>query len=97
MDLSHREESIIIYRRKGRKAADDLLVVLNLAPLPRFDWEIDTGTKIYKEEIFNSDASSYFGSGSVFNPSVRRKTVNKDEKKYKTIVNIPPLAGIILK
>lgn len=97
IDLNHRGESVIVYRRKGTKKTDDLLVILNLTPVPRMDWEIELYDTYYTKEIFNSDSEKYWGTGNVYNPVIRREVVNKDEKKYKIIVNLPPLAGIILK
>jgi 1,4-alpha-glucan branching enzyme len=97
IDLAHRNESVIVYRRKGLTKNDDLLIILNLTPMPRMDWEVELEGKYYTKEIFNSDAEKYAGSGNVFNPAIRREVVNKEEKKYKIIVNLPPLAGIILR
>ena len=97
VDLYHRDECVIVYRRKGKKDEDDLLIILNLTPEPRLDWEIYLSEGSYTSEIFNSDAEKYWGSGNVYNPTIRREVVNIDEKRYKIIVNIPPLAGIVLK
>jgi 1,4-alpha-glucan branching enzyme len=97
VDLNHRNESVIVYKRKGNKKTDDLLIVLNLTPIPRIDWEIEVTDKVYKKEIFNSDHPSYGGTGDVYNPVIRRKFVNENGKKTNIIVNLPPLAGIILK
>jgi len=97
VDLYHRDECVIVYRRKGKKEEDDLLIILNLTPEPRLDWEIYLSEGSYTSEIFNSDAEKYWGSGNVYNPTIRREVVNIDEKRYKIIVNIPPLAGIVLK
>ena len=97
IDLYHRDECVIVYRRKGKTKEDDLLIVLNLTPEPRLDWEIYLPDGTYNSEIFNSDAEKYWGSGNVYNPTIRQELVNKEEKKYKIIVNIPPLAGIVLK
>ncbi len=97
VDLNHRAESVIVYRRIGNKKTEDLLIILNLTPIPRWDWEIEVKDKLYTKEVFNSDAKHYGGSGDVFNPKVRRKIVNRNEKNYKLIVNLPPLGGIILK
>jgi 1,4-alpha-glucan branching enzyme len=97
IDLHHRDESVVVYRRKGTKKTDDLLIILNLTPVVRMDWEIELTNKFYTKEIFNSDAVKYWGTGNVFNSVVRRTTVNKAEKKYRIIVNLPPLAGIVLK
>jgi 1,4-alpha-glucan branching enzyme len=97
VDLYHRDECVIVYRRKGKTKKEDLLIILNLTPEPRFDWEIYVTDATYSSEIFNSDAQKYWGSGNVFNPTIRQELVNEDEKKSKIYVNIPPLAGIILK
>lgn len=97
IDLNHRDECVIVYRRKGVEEADDLLVILNLTPQPRFDWKIALTGKTYTTEIFNSDAEKYWGSGTVFNPTIRQEIVDEEEKNYNLIVNLPPLAGIVLK
>lgn len=97
IDLYHRDECVIVYRRKGKNKEDDLLIILNLTPEPRIDWEIYLTEGAYTSEIFNSDAEKYWGSGINYNPTIRQELVNKEEKKYKIIVNIPPLAGIVLK
>ena len=97
IDLNHRAESVIAYKRKGRNMADDLLVVLNLTPVVRMDWEIEVGERTHTEEIFNSDATKYGGTGNVYNPSIRTEIIDKKEKKYKIKLNLPPLAAIVLK
>src|SRR5213075_3106975 len=53
VDLHHRAESVIAYKRKGKKNADDLLVILNMTPVVRNNWEIEVSGKPYKTEIFN--------------------------------------------
>ncbi len=96
-DLGHRAESVVAYTRKGKKRSDDLLVILNLTPVVRNDWEIRVSGKPYTREIFNSDRAIYWGAGDVFNPEIRCEPVDKDQKTYQVIVNLPPLAGIVLK
>jgi 1,4-alpha-glucan branching enzyme len=97
IDLDHRKESIIVFRRKGLKKGDDLLIILNMTPVVRHDWEIDISGKPYKEEIFNSDLAIYWGTGDVYNPDIRCELIDKIGKKYRLKVNLPALAGIILK
>ncbi len=97
VDLNHRAESVIAYKRKTKKKGEDLLIILNMTPVVRNDWEIMVRGKIYKQELFNSDAKKYWGSGDVFNPDIRNQLVNKALNEYKVTVNLPPLAGIILK
>jgi 1,4-alpha-glucan branching enzyme len=97
IDLNHRAESVIVYKRMGKEKAGDLLVILNMTPVVRNDWEIYVGEKLYTKEIFNSDKTIYWGTGNVYNPEIRCELVDKAQKKYKLIVNLPPLACIILK
>ena len=97
VDLNHRAESVVVYKRKAKKQEDDLLIVLNLTPVVRNNWEIYVHNKEFTKEIFNSDAVKYSGTGNVYNPDIRSELVDEDQKQYKLTVNLPPLGSIILK
>ena len=97
IDLNHRQESVIVFARKGKKESENLLIILNMTPVPRLDWEIYVYGKTFTKEIFNSDSRNYWGTGDVYNPDIRSELVDRDQKQYKIKVNLPPLAGIILK
>ncbi|MBL7740394.1 MAG: 1,4-alpha-glucan branching protein GlgB [Chitinophagaceae bacterium] len=97
VDLNHREESVMVYRRKGKLPEDDLLIVLNMTPIVRNDWDIYVRGKTYEKEIFNSDSAIYWGTGNVYNPDIRSELVDKEQEIYRIRLNLPPLAGLILK
>ena len=97
VDLNHRAESVIVFKRKGKTMADDLLVILNMTPVVRDDWEIYVREKAYQQEIFNTDKTIYWGTGKVFNPEIRCDLADKTQKIYRLRLNLPPLACIILK
>lgn len=97
VDLNHRRESIVVYKRMGKKAADDVLVILNMTPVVHRDWEIYVHGKGEWTEIFNSDSKEFWGTGDVFNPSVQRELVDEPSKTYKIRVHLPPLGGIVLR
>jgi len=97
IDLNHRDECVMVYARKGKTQDDELLVILNMTPIARWDWEIYVTGKTYKKEIFNSDDKKYWGTGDVYNTDIRQELVDEDEKRYKLTINLPPLAGIVLK
>jgi 1,4-alpha-glucan branching enzyme len=97
VDLNHRAESVICYRRKGKKKKDDLLIVLNLTPVVRNDWEIYVDDKKFTKEIFNSDSVKYWGTGDVYNPEIRSELVDKALHRYKLTVNLPPLGAVVFK
>jgi 1,4-alpha-glucan branching enzyme len=97
IDLNHRQESVVCYRRSGKKKNDDVLIILNMTPVVRNDWQIIVSGKPYTQEIFNSDKTIYWGTGNVFNPDIRSELIDKENNTYRLRVNLPPLAGIILK
>jgi 1,4-alpha-glucan branching enzyme len=97
VDLTHRSESIMVYKRIGEKTKEQVLVILNMTPVPRYNFEVTVKDKKDWEEIFNSDARKYWGSGDVYNPEVIAEVVDKDEKTYRLKLNLPPLAGIVLR
>ena len=97
VDLNHRAETVVSYRRKGKNKEDDLLVILNLTPVVRDDWEVYVTGKAFTKEVFNSDEKKYWGTGDVYNPEVRSELVDEEQKVYKVRVNLPPLGGLVLK
>ena len=97
IDLNHRDESVMVYRRKGKQKKDDLLIILNMTPVIRNNWKITVYDKPNWKEIFNSDAKSYWGTGDVFNPEISCHLVDKKEKRYEINVHLPALAAVILK
>jgi 1,4-alpha-glucan branching enzyme len=97
VDLNHRQDSVIAYRRKGKKEADDLLIVLNLTPVVRLNWKVYTYGKTSWKEIFNSDDRKYWGTGDVYNPEISCVLVDKNEDRYEINLHLPPLGAIVLK
>ncbi|HEU4472466.1 MAG TPA: 1,4-alpha-glucan branching protein GlgB [Flavisolibacter sp.] len=97
VDLNHRAESVIAYSRKGKEPGDELLILLNLTPVPRWDWTVAVRTDAYTKEIFNTDDVKYWGTGNVMNPDIRIEADTENEKSFILTVNLPPLGAIVLK
>ena len=97
VDLNHRSDSVMVYKRKGKKEKDDVLVILNVTPLVRHDWEIYVHGKGKWTEIFNSDSKEFWGTGDVFNPSIQSKLVDKPSKCYQLKVHLPALGAVVLR
>lgn len=96
IDLDHRQESVVVYRRKGKRSQKDLLIILNMTPVARHDWKIYVHGKPHWKEIFNSDHKKYWGSGDVFNPSLEVKMVDKKKRIFEINVHLPALGAVIL-
>lgn len=97
VDLNHRSESVMVYKRKGKKPEDDVLVVLNMTPVVRENWEVHLQGKDKWQELFNSDDKQFWGSGNVTNPDIEVTATDKKEKWYKLSLNLPPLGAVILR
>lgn len=97
VDLNHRSDSVMVYKRKGKKEKDDVLVILNVTPVVRHDWEIYVHGKGKWTEIFNSDSKEFWGTGDVYNPSIQSKLVDKPSKCYQLKVHLPALGAVVLR
>jgi 1,4-alpha-glucan branching enzyme len=97
IDLDNRNESVMVYRRKGTKKKDDMLVILNMTPVVRNNWKIYTHDKAAWKEVFNSDSKQYWGTGDVYNPEIACTLVDKKAKRYEINVHLPALGAVILK
>ena len=96
IDLNHRAESVICYKRKGKLPEDDVIVILNLTPVVRMNWKIYSYGKSHFQELFNSDEEKYGGTGDTFNPAIQTTLVNKNENEYEINIHLPPLAAIVI-
>ena len=97
IDLDHRQESVICYRRKGRRNHNDMLIILNMTPVVRHNWKVYAKGKPHWKEIYNSDDQKFGGTGDVLNPSLEVKLVDKKERIFEINIHLPALGGVILK
>jgi 1,4-alpha-glucan branching enzyme len=96
-DLSDHQNCVLIFYRKGRKAKDTLLVILNMTPVPRENYAVGTFKSVAWKEIFNSDAGKYWGSGVVNHGPLRASREPHGGKDYSFRLTLPPLGAVVLK
>jgi len=96
IDLQHRSESVMAFKRKGKNPAQDIVVVINATPVVRHDWKISVQGKQEWQEIFNSDHQDFWGTGVVYNPAI--PCVCKDAQKnwYELTLQLPALSAVVL-
>ena len=97
VDLGHRSESVMAFKRKGKNPAQDILVVINATPVVRHDWKIKVQGKTSWQEIFNSDAKEFWGTGVVYNPLISSVCVDKENNWYELTLQLPALSAVVLK
>ena len=96
VDCHDAQNSTLVYLR--RTGEDFLVVVVNFTPVPRVDYRIGVPTAGTYQEIMNSDASDYAGSGM---GNGERLLVTEErawmDRPHSLLITLPPLAGIVLK
>lgn len=91
------ENSVLVYSRKGNNPADDLLIVLNMTPVPRKAWRIGLPSEGKWKLILNSDDPHFYGSGLFRDQNVISEEIFWHGKAQSGLMNLPPLAGLVLK
>jgi 1,4-alpha-glucan branching enzyme len=97
VDLNHRSEGVMCYKRKGKNKKDDVLILLNTTPVVRNDWKVQVYDKSEWVEVFNSDRPEFYGTGNVFNPSPSVHLVDKKTNLYEINCHLPALAAVIFR
>ena len=97
IDTSDRENSIVVYARKGNKHKDQLIIVLNMTPIPRTNYRIGVPMQGVWQEVLNSDDTQFGGSGKVNDSALFADEIAWQGKAYSLSITIPPLGGVILK
>lgn len=88
--------SIIAFVRRGKTAKDQLLFVCNFVPVERKDYWIGVPCLTEYEEIINSDAKMYGGSGTK-NGKVKAFEEKCDRMPYAISIDIAPLSMMVFK
>ena len=88
--------SIIAFVRRGKAAKDQLLFVCNFVPVERKDYWIGVPCLTEYEEIINSDAKIYGGSGTK-NGKVKAFEEKCDRMPYAISIDIAPLSMMVFK
>mgnify|MGYP002516069368 FL=1 len=88
--------SIIAFVRRGKTAKNQLLFVCNFVPVERKDYWIGVPCLTEYEEIINSDAKMYGGSGTK-NGTVKAFEEKCDRMPYAISIDIAPLSMMIFK
>jgi 1,4-alpha-glucan branching enzyme len=91
------ENSVLVYSRKGYDKENDVLVVLNLTPVPRKVWRIGLPDEGKWKIILNSDDSHFYGSGLFNDQIVFSEEIAWHGKPQSGLMNLPPLGGLVLK
>ena len=88
--------SIVAFVRRGKTVKEQLLFVCNFVPVERKDYWIGVPCLTEYEEIINSDAKIYGGSGTK-NGTVKAFEEKCDRMPYAISIDIAPLSMMVFK
>ena len=97
IDTSDRNNSIVIYARKGNVSKEQLIIILNMTPVPQEHYRIGVPMMGIWNEILNSDEHNFGGSGKTNKSLIMAEEIAWQGKAYSISLNIPPLGASILK
>ena len=96
VEINKREEAVIAFKRKGLKPENDVLIVMNMTPVPRHQFPIHVQGKKVWSEIFNSDAKKFWGVGDLTNTVIQSTPQNEKGDWNQLLLNLPALSAIVL-
>jgi 1,4-alpha-glucan branching enzyme len=97
IDTQDRENSVLVFARKAFNPAENLIIVLNLTPVPRKGYRVGVISDGDWQEIFNSDAASFGGSGVINYDPVTSEPHRWHGKASSLILDLPPMGSLVLK
>jgi len=97
VDCRDSEDSVISFLRRGSTTRDVVLVVANFTPVPRLNYRVGVPLGGYWQELLNSDAPIYGGTGVGNFGGMNATPVAAHGKYHSLLLNVPPLGVVFLK
>ena len=97
VDCQDADQSVISLLRKGRTTDDILLGVFNFTPVPRHNYRLGVPRGGFWQEVLNSDAREYGGSGQGNIGGVEAAPIPVHGRLHSLTVVVPPLGAVFFK
>lgn len=97
VDFSDWAKSVVCFLRIGIARENNVLVVCNLTPVPRYNYRVGVPSSGYWKEVLNSDAKDYGGSGQGNMGGVETAPISIHGKSNSLSLTLPPLSLLIFK
>ncbi|EGW40527.1 1,4-alpha-glucan branching protein GlgB [Desulfosporosinus sp. OT] len=97
IDVNNKQQSILIFCRKARKATNFLIILINFQPISYEKFRMGVPYEGIYQEIFNSEQEIYGGNDQVNHLLLLSEKIPWHGHKSSVTINVAPLAMIILK
>jgi 1,4-alpha-glucan branching enzyme len=86
--------NVVAFARIGDEAERPLVCVLNLSPVPRYEYRLGMPVCCAWREVLNTDSSSYGGTGVGNLGHVEAEPVPWHDQPFSALVTLPPLGAV---
>ena len=97
IDANDAESSALSFLRKGRTTSDMILVLCNFTPVQRHNYRVGVPRGGYWQEVMNSDAREYGGSGQGNLGGLEASPIPLHGRNHSLTLNLPPLSVVFFK
>jgi 1,4-alpha-glucan branching enzyme len=97
IDCNDTQQSTLSLFRKSRSTSEIILVVLNFTPTPRYNYQVGAPRGGLWQEILNSDAEEYGGSGHGNFGGIEAVPIEIHGRPYSLKLTLPPLGAVFFK
>jgi 1,4-alpha-glucan branching enzyme len=97
IDVTDADQSVVSLMRRGRSPEDVIVAVFNFTPVPRNNYQIGVPSPGRWQELLNSDAPLYGGSGQGNLGGVDAVPVSMHGHLHSVMLTLPPLGALFLK
>ena len=97
VDCLDNENSVISFLRRGNSTSDFFLAVFNHTPITRYNYRVGVPREGWWEEVLNSDAEPYAGSGLGNEGGREAHPLPNHHHPWSVSLLLPPLSCVLLK
>src|SRR5690242_3141258 len=97
IDCNDADSSVLSFIRRAKNPDDFLVVVMNATPIVRTNYRVGVPVAGFYQEILNTDAPHYGGSGAGNLGGVDSSPTQVQGRPHSLTLTLPPLAALILK
>ena len=95
IDFADRDQSVIVFLRRGRRDDGMVVIACNFTPVPRIGYRIGAPGPGHYSEVINTDSHWYGGSNLGNAGGVDAVAAPCHGREYSMSVNLPPLACVM--
>jgi 1,4-alpha-glucan branching enzyme len=94
LEANDATNNVMAFARLDAKGEKPVVCVLNMSPVPRYDYRVGMPTCCRWRELLNTDATHYGGSGVGNMGGVEAEAVPWHDQPFSALLTLPPLGAV---